>query len=339
MPSEFNDDLWGFKMIEGSYPLVTIAIPTYNRADSYLRRALESAVNQTYGNIEVIVSDNCSTDNTEEAVQGFSAPRLRYFKHAENIGANDNFNFCVEQAKGDYFLLLHDDDMIDNDFVEVCMKAANHRTDIGIIRTGTRTIDSNGTVLKEKLNQVLGLSTTDFFLGWFRGETALYLCSTLFSTQRLRETGGFNSKHQLFQDCIAEVQLAAKFGRVDVQDVKASFRRHPAARTFASKVSAWCEDSLMLLEIMCDLVPQDKVPLVEREGTRYFARVNYSFASSIKSPIERYATYLMIYKKFDRRYSPFRFFVYEKNVRRIRRLARTGRRVLARIRMCRVERV
>jgi glycosyltransferase involved in cell wall biosynthesis len=326
-------------MIQGAYPLVTIAIPTYNRADSYLGCALESATNQTYGNVEVIVSDNCSTDSTEEVVRGFSAPCLRYFKHAENIGANGNFNFCVEQAKGDYFLLLPDDDLIDEDFVELCMEAANHRTDIGIIRTGTRTIDSNAAVLKEKLNPVVGLSTADFFLSWFRGETALYLCSTLLNTQRLKEIGGFHSKHQLFQDGIAEVQLAARFGRVDVRDVKASFRRHAATRTFAHKVSAWCEDSLMLLEIMCDLVPQDKAPLVEREGTRYFARVNYNFASSIKSPIERYATYLMIYKKFDRRYSPFRFFVYEKNIRRIRHLARRGRRVLARARMGSVERV
>jgi glycosyltransferase involved in cell wall biosynthesis len=326
-------------MVDDVHPLVTIAIPTYNRADSYLKHAIEGAVSQTYGNLEIIVADNCSTDDTEEVVRAFPAPHLRYFKHAENMQANDNFNFCLEQAKGDYFLLLHDDDTIDEDFVEVCMNAANYRTDIGIIRTGTRTIDSNGTVLKERLNQVAGLSTADFFLGWFRGETALYLCSTLFNTRRLREIGGFHSKHQLFQDCIAEVQLAARFGRGDVRDVKASFRRHSAARTFASKISAWCEDSLMLLEIMCDLVPQDKAPLVKREGTRYFARVNYNFASSIKSPIERYATYLMIYRKFDRQHSPFRHFAYEKNVRRIRRLARKGRRVLARVRVRNVARV
>ncbi len=326
-------------MTQGAYPLVTVAIPTYNRADSYLRYALESAVNQTYGNVEVIVSDNCSTDGTEQVVRDFSAPCLRYFRHAENIGANGNFNFCLEQARGDYFLLLPDDDLIDEDFVEVCMKAANYRTDVGIIRTGTRTIDSNEAVLKEKLNPVAGLSTADFFLSWFRGETALYLCSTLLNTERLREIGGLHSKHQLFQDGIAEVQLAARFGRVDVRDVKASFRRHAATRTFAHKVSAWCEDSLMLLEIMCDLVPQDKAPLVEREGTRYFARVNYNFASSIRSPIERYATYFMIYRKFDRQYSPFRHFVYEKNLRRIRRLGRKGRRVLARARMCSVERI
>lgn len=67
-------------MIDKFQPLITIAIPTYNRADSYLRHALDSALNQTYKNIEIVVSDNCSVDNTEEVVQGLHDPRIRYFK-------------------------------------------------------------------------------------------------------------------------------------------------------------------------------------------------------------------------------------------------------------------
>src|SRR4030042_2488708 len=131
-------------MTANTYPLVTIAIPTYNRADGFLKEAIRSALNQTYSNIEIIVSDNCSVDNTTTVVKSFNDPRIRYFKHKENIGANNNFNFCVEQARGAYFLLLHDDDLIDDDFIDVCMKAAEYNTDIGLIRTGTRVIDSAG---------------------------------------------------------------------------------------------------------------------------------------------------------------------------------------------------
>lgn len=50
-------------------PLVTIAIPTYNRADGFLKQALQSAINQTYYYLEIIVSDNCSTDTTETIVK------------------------------------------------------------------------------------------------------------------------------------------------------------------------------------------------------------------------------------------------------------------------------
>ncbi len=313
-----------------SRPLVTIAIPTYNRADGYLRQVLESAINQTYPNVEVIVSDNCSPDDTETVVKSFSGPRLRYFRHAENIGPNNNFNFCVEQAAGDYFLLLHDDDLIDEDFVDVCMQAADHRTDVGIIRTGTRLIDAQGDVLKERPNRAGGLSTADFFRGWFTGKTSLYLCSTLFNTRRLKEIGGFQSKHNLFQDVVAEVQLAAKFGRVDVYEVKASFRKHDLGMTFSSKVDQWCEDSRFLLDLMCDLVSEDQVPAVKRDGTRYFSRMNYDLAGRIQSPLERLTTYWTIYRTFDYRYPPFYFSLYRENRRRIRRVAAKVKRKLMR---------
>ena len=127
-------------MINNVHPLVTIAIPTYNRAGSYLRETLAGAMNQTYENIEIIVSDNCSSDNTEAFIRGISDRRIRYFRHKTNIGANNNFNYCLEQANGDYFLLLQDDDMIDNDFVEVCMTVANHSKDTGIMRVPVRII-------------------------------------------------------------------------------------------------------------------------------------------------------------------------------------------------------
>ena len=58
-----------------TYPLVTIGIPTYNRADHYLREALTSALSQTYANLEIIVSDNCSTDSTQTLVKGLPDPR------------------------------------------------------------------------------------------------------------------------------------------------------------------------------------------------------------------------------------------------------------------------
>ncbi|MBC7249102.1 MAG: glycosyltransferase family 2 protein [Anaerolineae bacterium] len=309
-------------------PLVTIGIPTYKRADSYLRLALESALAQTYPEIEVIVSDNCSPDHTQEVVRSFSDLRLRYFRQKENIGPNNNFNFCLEQARGDYFLLLQDDDQIDSDFVATCMEAANYATDVGIIRTGTRVIDEEGNILWEKPNRVGGLSTTEFFRGWFRGKTSPYLCSTIFNTRRLKEIGGFRSPNNLFQDVTAEFQLAARFGRVDVLDVKASFRKHGSEMTFSAKVHHWCEDSRYLLDLMCELVGEEDALVIRREGRLFFSRFNYNLARGIPSPLERWATYWMIYRTFDYQYPPFYFYVYRKNLRKARRAARRVKRFL-----------
>jgi glycosyltransferase involved in cell wall biosynthesis len=284
-------------------PLVTIAIPTYNRADYYLQQSLASALSQTYQHIEIIVSDNCSTDNTQAFVRSFSDSRLRYFKHDKNIGANNNFNYCLEQAKGDYFLLLQDDDMIDNDFVEVCMTTAAKSKDIGIIRTGTRVIDSEGEVIAEAVNNVVGLTTEEFFVGWFADKTALYLCSTLFHTERLMKIGGFKSKRSLFQDVVAEVRLAARYGRTDIRDIKASFRRHHGEMTFAVKVKDWCEDSLELLDVMCDLALENKA-LVRSEGMRFFSKLNYRRAMAVQSLVGRFIAYMTVLSQFNYKHLP-----------------------------------
>jgi hypothetical protein len=143
-----------------------------------------------------------------------------------------------------------------------------------------------------------GLSTHEFFLAWFEGgKTNMHLCSTLFGTERLREIGGFNSKHQLFQDVMAQVQLAARFGRLDIQEAKASFRHHQATRTHAHKISAWCEDSLMLLDLMCDLVPEHG-QLIRRKGREFFVRHNYRLASHNESPVDRMVADWVVFRAF-----------------------------------------
>ncbi|MFZ5917472.1 MAG: glycosyltransferase family 2 protein [Chloroflexota bacterium] len=290
-------------MNERTHPLVTIGIPTYNRADGFLRQALESALNQTYRNIEIVVSDNCSPDHTGALVTGYGDPRIRYFRHDKNIGPANNFNFCLEQAQGAYFLLLHDDDLIDEDFVQVCLEKANYETHYGVIRTGVRAIDAQGRVKHEAPNLVEGLSTEEFFRGWFSYKTSWYLVSTLFNTQRLKEMGGLHSKCQLLQDGVAIARLAAQYGRVDVPEIKASFRKHPDERTFAVKVGDWCDDFLDLLDLMGQLAPEGAERL-RVEGSRFFARLSYSRAQAVKAPLERWKTYWIVFEKFDFKHLP-----------------------------------
>ena len=303
-------------MLNSTYPLVSIGIPTYNRADGYLKDAIQSALNQTHPNIEIIIADNCSIEDTETVVKAFADPRIRYHRHDVNIGPNENFNFCLKQARGDYFLLLHDDDRIDPDFVDVCMKAGEFKTDKGIIRTGTRIIDENGNLLNNYFNMAVGLSTEEFFRCWFDCKTALYLCSTLFNTERLKEIGGFVSKHNLFNDVFAEMKLAAKFGRADIKNIKASFRKHSGEITFSSKLSAWCEDSLMLLDVMCELVHDHYKPIIRDEGLRFLSKINYGFASKVESRFKRYVGYFIVCNYFNFKYLPPPAILFIRNFKR-----------------------
>jgi glycosyltransferase involved in cell wall biosynthesis len=268
-----------------------------------LPKAIESARNQTYPNLEIIVSDNCSIDHTERLVTGIIDSRIRHFKHPMNIGSNKNLNFCLKEAKGEHFLLLCDDDLIDEDFIETCMKAAQYKTDTGVILTGVRLIDAKGRVRSERPNMTSGYPTDAFFRAWFAGKAPLYLCNTLFNTKRFREIDGFRSKHNLYDDVMAIVQLAAKYGRIDIHEIKASPRLHESKLGLAAEIADWCEDSLILLDLMCDLVSENRA-LIRQEGMRVFSRRNYSRARVIRSPLKRFMAYMIVFKKFNYRHPP-----------------------------------
>ncbi len=98
-------------------PKVSIGIPTYNRS-FYLKQAIESALYQSYKNVEIIVSNNGSIDNTAEILLDYCDERLKVVHHTENKGMVFNFNHCLNIATGEFFLLLSDDDMLENYAIE-----------------------------------------------------------------------------------------------------------------------------------------------------------------------------------------------------------------------------
>lgn len=98
--------------MDHSKDLVTVVIPTYNCAYS-LSRAIESVLNQTYQNTELIIVDDCSTDNTEEIVKKLSDSRIQYIRHPENRGVSAARNTGIKNSKGDFIALLdHDDEYL-----------------------------------------------------------------------------------------------------------------------------------------------------------------------------------------------------------------------------------
>ena len=127
-------------------PLVSIVIPTYNRAD-YLSQSISSAVAQAYGNIEIIVADDGSTDATAEVASTFlHLPQVRYHCYPSNVGMTKNWKICLnEHVRGDWFLILGDDDyLIDPSFIDTAVNMAQECDDI-------RMVCAPGYVLYERL--------------------------------------------------------------------------------------------------------------------------------------------------------------------------------------------
>jgi glycosyltransferase involved in cell wall biosynthesis len=112
-------------------PLVSICIPTYNRA-AMAGTAIESALAQTYANIEVLVVDNDSDDDIESVVKKFPDPRLKFYKNAKNLCMFGNFNRCIELSGGKYIHILHSDDYIDPQFIAVCIGFLEKNPDVAM---------------------------------------------------------------------------------------------------------------------------------------------------------------------------------------------------------------
>ena len=88
--------------------MVSVIIPSYNR-EKTIKRAVESGLNQTYKDIEVIVVDDCSSDKTIEILTSIKDKRFSYYKLDKNSGACVARNLGIEKVKGDY-IFLHDSD-------------------------------------------------------------------------------------------------------------------------------------------------------------------------------------------------------------------------------------
>lgn len=102
--------------------MVSIGLPTHERA-AMLSRALASALSQTHARLQVVISDNASSDGTEEVCRAAAErdPRVLYLRQERNIGPTANFNRLFAACAGDYVLLLADDDWLEPNYVAACL--------------------------------------------------------------------------------------------------------------------------------------------------------------------------------------------------------------------------
>ncbi|NNG00365.1 MAG: glycosyltransferase family 2 protein [Desulfobacteraceae bacterium] len=289
--------------MNADWPLVTIGIPTYNRAEATLPITLESALDQDYPNIEIVVSDNCSSDNTEQVISGYKDTRINYIRQNVNIGPTNNYKACLDNCRGDYFLLLHDDDLIDRDFISSCMAGVGHRTTFGLIRTGTRMMDAAGKTITEKPNTMSSNEPEDLYRSWLTGDTSFYLCSTLYNTKALRAAGGFKSKNNLFEDGIAIIKISHQWPILNIPELKASFRQHEEQRTHAAAAKRWSEDFKQAIDLIYSYNPKDRDNLY-RIGMERYAKVSLHFARKIKNPIQRVIAMFCLCNHFPYTYWP-----------------------------------
>ena len=136
-------------------PLVSVGIPTFNRAVK-LTRAVESVLAQTHRNLELVISDNASADNTRAVCQAFHEQdsRVRYLRSPVNRGPTANFNVLFGQMRGDYAMLLSDDDWLDHNYIASCLAELDRR-DGHVLACGIARYLRDGVVVREGVEMQL----------------------------------------------------------------------------------------------------------------------------------------------------------------------------------------
>jgi glycosyltransferase involved in cell wall biosynthesis len=131
-----------------SPPRLTMGLPVFNGA-RFLPEALDSLLEQTFGDFRLVVSDNASTDATGEIAQDYAQrdSRISYVRHEQNRGAAWNFNYVVGLARTEYFKWAAADDICAPNFVERCIEVLDREPDVLCCHARTRKIDERGDVL------------------------------------------------------------------------------------------------------------------------------------------------------------------------------------------------
>jgi glycosyltransferase involved in cell wall biosynthesis len=124
---------------------VSIGMPVYN-GERYLRGALESLLSQSYPDFELVICDNASADGTEDICRAYAAQdeRIRYHRHAENIGAGRNFREAFIRCRGEYFKWAAHDDEYAPGYLARCVDVLDSRPEVVLAYSRTVLMDENG---------------------------------------------------------------------------------------------------------------------------------------------------------------------------------------------------
>lgn len=159
-------------------PLVSIIMPTYNSA-KYIGDSIQSVFDQTYKNIELIIIDDCSTDNTEEIVENKNKnDYIKYYKLEKNSGAAFSRNLGVEKAKGSFIAFIDSDDLWKENKLE---KQINYmiKNKIYFSCTYYDKIDENGIFMNKIIKNDFEISYSSLLKNNCGNSTVIYNCEKL----------------------------------------------------------------------------------------------------------------------------------------------------------------
>lgn len=221
-------------------PKVSVCIPTYNTA-RYLGKAIESVLQQTYRDYELVICDNASTDETPGLVRQYNDPRIRYVRYDELVNQGGNWNRCVSLATGEYVALLHADDEYLPAFLGQRVGALDRHPEVGLAFGAVQIVNSGSNVTGQQIfrDQPFIVPAPEFYKDLLFG-CFISPVSPVVRRSCYEAVGRFNDdKERLWGiDWEMWLRISASYGVAYTPEILASYRIHESSGTSVGLLNA-----------------------------------------------------------------------------------------------------
>lgn len=208
--------------------IVSIILPVFN-GETYLRKAIESVIAQSYLNFELIIVDDCSTDSTNKIAQHYSYidKRIRLIKNYENKGLPESLNIGHTASNGDYITWTSDDNILKKNFLEVLLDHLM-KNNSDFVFSNFDIISSSGEFLKTINTKKIKLLLYENIIG----------ASFIYKKRIFQELGGYDVNLQGVEDYDFWVRVALNFKLKHINKSLYKYRLHDSSMTTSLKLKA-----------------------------------------------------------------------------------------------------
>lgn len=262
-----------------STPKVSVCIPVYNGA-KYLAQAIDSTLNQTFADFELIVVDDCSTDGSDEIVRSLTDDRLRFEKNSQRLGLVQNWNKCIELSRGKYVYVFHQDDVMLPQNVQEKVRTLDANRSVGLVYSDIDQIDHKGDpIAGQSINCGAGESVYDgfkFFERLIQSENLICCSSVIARKECYQRLGGYDYRLPYTADFEMWMRIALFYDIAYLPYRLTKYRWHSSNETYnyLDSVSEF-EQILMAKRLVlkkCQHRVSDAKSLVSSAATRLAER-------------------------------------------------------------------
>lgn len=248
-------------------PLVSVVMPAYNH-EQYIEQTINSVLSQDYGNLELVIVDDGSTDKTAHVIHSFSDKRIKYH-YQKNQDAYNALNTGISLAKGDYISIINSDDVYTPERLKVCIHEM--QTDsLSCVFTDIIPIDDNGIEFKDpsfgwnqwhRKNRDVFLSSLDLYKGFLHGNFMVTTSNLVMTRECVDKVGNFNPIRYLHDyDYIFRILQMYPAATRYISDKKLlKYRIHSGNTLGEAAILGREQDQKLIRRSLMAVLPQDKI--------------------------------------------------------------------------------